>query len=458
MTEQQLRNKIVSVALGWLGRNEADNSHREIIDVYNSHKPLARGYALKYTDAWCSGYASAVAIKADMTDIIPTECGCEKHIELFKKLGSWQENDAYTPRPGDYMFYYWDDNGVGDCTGYADHVGIVTAVNGTKITVTEGNMSNAVKQRTMQVNGKYIRGYGVPNYARKATGTTAENTTTKEENAAYTVGSSNEQTIFNFCRQVLGLNVAGAVGVVTNIINESNCNPAAVGDGGTSYGICQWHNTRNTALRNWCSQNGKNYSALDGQLWYMKHELEKSYSAVLSYIKAVENTAGGAYNAAYRWCLRFEIPADTVATSERRGALARDTYWPKYSGATSTTTGTTSSGNTTGAKTHTVVSGDTLWGIARKYGTTVAKLVEINGIKNANLIHVGQVITLEQTTEAEEPTTGSTAGAKTHTVVSGDTLWGISRKYGTTVAKLAKVNNIKNVNLIHVGQVLTIPE
>ena len=458
MTEQQLRNKIVSVALGWLGRNEADNSHREIIDVYNSHKPLARGYALKYTDAWCSGYASAVAIKADMTDIIPTECGCEKHIELFKKLGSWQENDAYTPRPGDYMFYYWDDNGVGDCTGYADHVGIVTAVNGTKITVTEGNMSNAVKQRTMQVNGKYIRGYGVPNYAKKATGTTAENTTTKEDTAAYTVGSSNEQTIFNFCRQVLGLNVAGAVGVVTNIINESNCNPAAVGDGGTSYGICQWHNTRNTALRNWCSQNGKNYTTLDGQLWYMKHELEKSYSAVLSYIKAVENTAGGAYNAAYRWCLRFEIPADTVATSERRGALARDTYWPKYSGATSTTTGTTSSGNTTGARTHTAVSGDTLWGIARKYGTTVAKLVEINGIKNANLIHVGQVIRLEETAEAEAPATDGTTGARTHTVVSGDTLWGISRKYGTTIAKLAKANNIKNVNLIHVGQVLTIPE
>ncbi len=67
---------------------------------------------MKYTDAWCSTYASAVAITAGLTDIIPTECGCGKHIELFKKLGSWQENDAYVPKPGDYIFYDWQDSGV----------------------------------------------------------------------------------------------------------------------------------------------------------------------------------------------------------------------------------------------------------------------------------------------------------------------------------------------------------
>lgn len=87
MTEQQLRQKIVDTAVAWLGCKESDGSHKKIIDVYNSHKPLARGYAVKYTDAWCSTYASAVAIKAGMTDIIPTECGCEKHIELFKNWG-----------------------------------------------------------------------------------------------------------------------------------------------------------------------------------------------------------------------------------------------------------------------------------------------------------------------------------------------------------------------------------
>lgn len=168
MTESQLRQKVVSIAQGWIGCKESDGSHKKIIDTYNAHKPLARGYAVKYTDAWCSTFASAVAIVAELTDIIPTECGCQNHIALFKSLNSWQENDAYVPEPGDYIFYDWQDNGVGDNTGYADHVGIVEKVAGSTITVIEGNYGNAVKRRNLQVNGKYIRGYGVPKYDSKA--------------------------------------------------------------------------------------------------------------------------------------------------------------------------------------------------------------------------------------------------------------------------------------------------
>ena len=164
MTEQEARAKVVSIAQSYIGCKESDGSHKKIIDLYNSHKPLARGYAVKYTDAWCSTFASAVAIAAGLTGIIPTECGCEKHIALFKALGSWQENDAYVPAPGDYIFYDWNDSGVGDCTGAADHVGIVEKVSGQTITVIEGNYSNAVKRRTLAVNGRYIRGYGVPKY------------------------------------------------------------------------------------------------------------------------------------------------------------------------------------------------------------------------------------------------------------------------------------------------------
>lgn len=171
MTENQLRQKIVDTAVAWLGCKESDGSHKQIIDVYNAHKPLARGYKVKYTDAWCSTYASAVAIKAGLTDIIPTECGCEKHIELFKKLGAWKENDAYTPKMGDYIFYNWDDGANyanTDLTASADHVGIVTKVSGNTFTVIEGNKSNAVGYRTMKVNGKYIRGFGTPDYWAQA--------------------------------------------------------------------------------------------------------------------------------------------------------------------------------------------------------------------------------------------------------------------------------------------------
>lgn len=158
------RSKIVAQAQAWVGLKESDGSHKKIIDTYNSHKPLARSYKLQYTDSWCSGFASAVAIACGATDIIPTEVGCQKHIALFQKMGIWVENDAYVPTPGDYIFYDWNDNGTGDNSGNADHVGIVEKVSGNTITVIEGNYNNAVSRRTIQVNGKYIRGYGVPKY------------------------------------------------------------------------------------------------------------------------------------------------------------------------------------------------------------------------------------------------------------------------------------------------------
>ena len=168
MTEMQVRQKIVGVMQGWVGRKEANGTHKEIIDIYNAHRPLARGYKVKYTDAWCATTVSAAAIVAGMTDIIPTECGCSAMIELFKKLGCWQENDAYRPAPGDFIFYDWQDSGAGDNRGAPDHVGMVEKVVGSTITVIEGNYSNSVKRRTIKVNGRYIRGYGLPKYSSKA--------------------------------------------------------------------------------------------------------------------------------------------------------------------------------------------------------------------------------------------------------------------------------------------------
>lgn len=158
------RSKIVEQAKSWIGLKESDGSHKEIIDVYNSHTPLARGYKVTYTDAWCATFVSACAIKCSYTDIIPTECGCEKMIELFKKKSRWVENDTYTPAPGDIIFYDWQDNGVGDNTGRSDHVGIVEKVSGKSLVIIEGNCSDSVKRRSLNVNGRYIRGYGIPKY------------------------------------------------------------------------------------------------------------------------------------------------------------------------------------------------------------------------------------------------------------------------------------------------------
>ena len=120
------RTQIVAQAKSWLGCRESDGSHKKIIDVYNSHTPKARGYTLKYSDAWCSGFASACAIACNATDIIPTEVGCGYHILGFQKMGIWVEDDGYVPAPGDFIFYDWEDSGSGDNQGGANHVGIVS--------------------------------------------------------------------------------------------------------------------------------------------------------------------------------------------------------------------------------------------------------------------------------------------------------------------------------------------
>lgn len=171
---------VIKQAKKWLGYKESNGKHKKIIDTYNAHKPLAQGYKVKYTDEWCATFVSAVAIKLGYTDIIPTECSCQRMIERFKAIGIWVENENRTPKVGDIIFYDWDDNGKGDNKGFADHVGIVEKVSKKTITVIEGNYSESVKRRKIAVNSMYIRGYGVPKYdvKKKAQKTPTTKTTT----------------------------------------------------------------------------------------------------------------------------------------------------------------------------------------------------------------------------------------------------------------------------------------
>lgn len=171
MKEMELRQRVVDVMRGWLGWSEKNGKFREIIDLYNTQKPLPRGYRMRYTDEWCAATVTAAGMEAGLHDIILPECSCSRMIALYQKKGQWMEDDAYRPQIGDIPMYYWKDGkdfATTDCTAPPNHVGVVGAVNGDTMTIYEGNKGEAVATRTLQVNGRYIRGYCLPDYASKA--------------------------------------------------------------------------------------------------------------------------------------------------------------------------------------------------------------------------------------------------------------------------------------------------
>ena len=154
---------LINVMRSWIGFSESNGKYKQILALYNIHKPLARGYVVKDSDSWCDATVSAASIKAGMTDLIGTECGCEQHIKIFKAKGIWIEDGRITPKPGYIILYNWND-ATQPNDGYSDHIGVVESVSGGKITVIEGNKNNAVGRRTISVGWGYIRGYAAPKY------------------------------------------------------------------------------------------------------------------------------------------------------------------------------------------------------------------------------------------------------------------------------------------------------
>lgn len=162
--EAENRSALVDQAITCLGSHEGSEAHYGIIDCYNAFEPLAQGYAVKYDDNWCATFVSFAAIEAGLTEIIPTECSCERQVGLWMELGRWEENDSYLPLPGDIIYYDWDVRTLGDSTGWSDHVGIVVGTHGPFIKVIEGNKNDTVSYRYVIRWDPRIRGYGLPNY------------------------------------------------------------------------------------------------------------------------------------------------------------------------------------------------------------------------------------------------------------------------------------------------------
>lgn len=157
---------VIRVANGWVGKNEYDGSHRAIIDIYNNHKPLAVNYALSYSDDWCDAFVSAVYIVLEATELIGgTECGVERHINLFKAAGIWQEDGTVIPKPGWPICFHWGKNSQPN-DGFGSHIGIVKSCDGRTITYIEGNNNDdAVGINTVPVGDGHIRGFAMPRFA-----------------------------------------------------------------------------------------------------------------------------------------------------------------------------------------------------------------------------------------------------------------------------------------------------
>ena len=164
--EQALRMSLVEKAESWLGSDEGSQGHLEILSIYNTHEPLAQGYLVQESDNWCATFVSAVAIQQGLTDIIPTECGCQRQIGLFQEIARWEEDDGYIPLPGDIIYYSGSDKDpFSDCQGWSDHVGIVVGTCNGYIKVIEGNCNDTVAYRYIKVDSMGIRGFATPDFA-----------------------------------------------------------------------------------------------------------------------------------------------------------------------------------------------------------------------------------------------------------------------------------------------------
>lgn len=195
MTEAELRKQVANWLIQYLGIKEGSAQHKAILAVYNNSKLCPR-YTMTTSDAWCATAVSAAFIACGLAGAAGSdklfqcvECSCNNMIAKAKTQGIWVENDAYVPKVGDVILYDWQDSGVGDNTGSSDHVGIVYSISGSTIKVIEGNKSNTVAYRTLSVNGRYIRGYITPNYAKFASTATTPSpvpeTPTTETNTSF---------------------------------------------------------------------------------------------------------------------------------------------------------------------------------------------------------------------------------------------------------------------------------
>ena len=157
------RDRVLAAAAAMVGVKGGSAEHQRLVDDYNSVRPLPVGYAVKNTDDWCDIFTTVIFQREGLSDLIGRECGVERHIHIFQRLGIWNEDGNSTPSAGDIITFNWDkDTQQND--GWADHIGIVEKVENGIIHTIEGNSNNVVKRNTYRIGHGNIRGFATPRY------------------------------------------------------------------------------------------------------------------------------------------------------------------------------------------------------------------------------------------------------------------------------------------------------
>ena len=157
------RDRVLRAAASLVGVRGGSAAHHQLVNDYNSVRPLPVGYAVKDSDDWCDVFVTTVFQREGLSGLIGRECGVERHIQIFKRLGIWNENGASTPKAGDIITFNWDQDSQPN-NGFADHIGIVESVSNGIIHTIEGNSGNQVRRNTYRIGHGNIRGFATPRY------------------------------------------------------------------------------------------------------------------------------------------------------------------------------------------------------------------------------------------------------------------------------------------------------
>ncbi len=326
--------QMIEVALGELGHdNRIDNRYGSVTGM-STDQPWCCSFI-----SWCakqcgfleSGLYRNTASCRNMSDYLINTNGFQRY--MFNEITQFGGSD-YSVVPGDiYIFYNPSEGGC-------SHIALIAEVTNDSFTTVEGlNWKSSAGFRVGYV--------GQRTFSRTQLGSAVDTMNGWAIHVEYPITflddvdigtlEGRQEATYKFLRQVMGLNDAGAIGIMANIQKESGFNPLSEYHTASedSYGICQWNNRWHfwDDCINFCQRNDYDYLSLEGQLYYMQEYAngEAERRRAMEAIRSVPNTLEGAKMATDQWCRHCEKPGNMENSIRERQKVAQD-FWATYSG------------------------------------------------------------------------------------------------------------------------------